>query len=71
MKSSLMKLREEMGFSQKGMAKRLGINESTYNQYESGARGIPADVARAACDILGVDTDDIFLTKKFTVRKEE
>lgn len=69
MKNRLIELRKQKGLSQMGMAARLEIAPSTYNQYETGTRTVPAEVADKIGNILGVDKSEIFLASKFTVSK--
>ena len=66
---TLESARKKMGFSQGEFAKKLGLSQSTYCQYETGKRAAPADVAAQICSILGVAQEDIFLPKTFTVSK--
>lgn len=71
MENRLISVRKQKGFSQLGMAYQLGIAASTYNQYETGARAVPAEVAERIGEILGVEKSEIFLASKFTVSKSE
>lgn len=61
-------IRRAKGYTQERVAKTAGIAVSSYNQYETGARSVPADVAQHVADVLGVEVSDIFLPKKFAVR---
>lgn len=69
MENKLIAMRKQKGLSQQGMASRLGIAPSTYNQYETGSRKVPADVAEKIGSILEVEVSQIFLATKFTVSK--
>jgi transcriptional regulator with XRE-family HTH domain len=66
---SLSEVRVEMGFTQDDMSKLLNVGISTYNQYETGARGIPAEIANKISDILKISRDEFFLPAKFTLSK--
>lgn len=68
-KSELATARCKKGFSQTEMADKIGIAVSTYNQYENGARNVPADVAEKIATILETKVSKIFLPNKFTVSK--
>ena len=66
---TLEEARKKAGFSQGGFSQKLGLPQSTYCQYETGKRDVPADVATQICRILCVAKEDIFLPKTFTVSK--
>jgi len=66
---SLEIVRKEKGFTQEQMAYMLGIAISTYNQYETGSRSVPAEIANKISGILSIEVAKIFLPKKFTVSK--
>lgn len=61
-------VRKAKGYTQEYVANNIGVATSSYNQYETGARCIPADVAERIASVLGVETGEIFLPAKFTVR---
>ncbi len=63
-------IRKSKGFTQEAVAGAVGIATSSYNQYETGARNIPADIAQKIADVLGVEAGEIFLPVKFTVSKQ-
>ncbi|CAG7586417.1 hypothetical protein PEPTYR26121_00336 [Peptoniphilus tyrrelliae] len=69
MKKTLAEIRDERRKSQKDMADILGIAVSTYCQYETGKRNVPAETVDNIAQILNIDKDDIFLPIKFTVSK--
>jgi len=48
-------LREKSGFTQAQVADFLGINRSTYSNYESGDREAPLDILEKSADLLGCD----------------
>jgi putative transcriptional regulator len=61
--------RKAKGFTQEQVAKGVGIGASTYCQYETGLRGVPADVANKIARFLDVEIGEIFLPTKFTISK--
>lgn len=69
MKKTLVEIREENRKTQKDMADLLGIAVSTYCQYETGKRNLPAEIVNKISKILNVNKNDIFLPIKFTVGK--
>lgn len=64
-------VRKARGFTQEYVANSVGVATSSYNQYETGARSIPADTAEKIASVLGVEVGEIFLPMKFTVREQE
>lgn len=48
----------------------LDIAISTYCQYETGKRNVPAEVVDKISNILNINKEDIFLPIKFTVSKQ-
>lgn len=69
--TKLTNLRKEKGYSLIGMAKLLGIGTSTYCQFESGVRTVPANVAHKISEILCVEFNDIFLPTRFTISEQK
>lgn len=69
MKKTLAEIREYNRKSQKDMADILGIAVSTYCQYETGKRNVPAEIVDKISNILNINKEDIFLPIKFTVSK--
>ena len=63
--------RKAKGFTQEYVANSVGVATSSYNQYETGARSIPADVAEKIASVLDVEVNEIFLPMKFTVREQD
>lgn len=60
--NNLKKLRKAKGIKQKEMAKLLGYTSIvSYNKVENGKRGLPADKALKATEILDCSLDEIFL----------
>lgn len=52
---NLKKIREKNGFTQEKLAKAIGLNRSTYSNYESGIRDIPYDVVERISNLLGFE----------------
>lgn len=69
MKKTLAEIREYNKKSQKDMAEMLDIAISTYCQYETGKRNVPAEIVDKISNILNINKEDIFLPIKFTVSK--
>ena len=57
---TLRKLREEKGFTQTELAKKLFVNHSTINRWESGARLPDATMIVRLADCLGADSNMLF-----------
>ena len=49
-------MREASGFTQKHVADFLGIQRSTYSNYETGDRELPLSVMEKLADLYGCDT---------------
>lgn len=58
--NNLKKLREANRFSQEQVASFMGINRSTYSNYESGDREAPLDVLEKASDLFGCELHLLF-----------
>ncbi|MGX2947168.1 helix-turn-helix transcriptional regulator [Enterococcus alishanensis] len=54
MKELLKKIREEKGFTQESLAKRLGIAKTTYSSYEQGHRQPSVNNAKKIASVLDV-----------------
>ena len=52
---NLCKLRKANNFTQEQIADYLGINRSTYSNYELGEREMPFDLLEQAADLLGCE----------------
>ena len=52
---NLKLLREVNGFSEKQMAQFLGVEESTYNNYESCTEDMPLETMEKTADLFGCD----------------
>ena len=57
---TLRKLREEKGFTQTELAKKLFVNHSTSNRWESGTRLPDATMIVRLADCLGADSNMLF-----------
>jgi transcriptional regulator with XRE-family HTH domain len=68
-KKSLSEARVEMGYTQDEMSKLLKVAVSTYNQYETGARNVPAEIVDEISRILKIEKSEFFLPTKFTLSK--
>ncbi|MEL7659570.1 helix-turn-helix transcriptional regulator [Acetobacterium wieringae] len=68
-KKSLSEARVDAGYTQEEMSKLLNIGTSTYNQYETGARNIPAEIVDEITNILKIEKSEFFLPAKFTLSK--
>ncbi len=63
----LAEVRKAKGLSQKEMAEMLELPRSTYCEYETGNKTIPADVAEKISKILNEPIASLFLPVRFTV----
>ena len=59
MKVTLKAARVNAGLTQAAAAEKLGIGESTLQQWETGKRCPRADRMGEICDLYGCSTDDI------------
>jgi len=66
----IVDVRKSKGYTQEFVAARVGVAVSSYNQYETGSRNIPTDIAEKIAAALGVKTDEIFLPVKFAIREK-
>lgn len=57
-------LRSKAEISQKEMAERLGLKQSTYSNYENNYNNPPISVIREFCEILDVDVDNFQIVAK-------
>ena len=57
---NLKLLREANNFTQQQMASFLGINRSTYDNYEAEERETPLEILEKAADILGAELSVFF-----------
>ncbi len=59
----IKQLRKEKGISQRDMAKSLGINVSTYSNYENNHREPSSEIIEKVSKILGVSVQDLLVPK--------
>ena len=52
--------RTELGYSQRDVAKMLGVSQACYQRYETGQREITLSVLKAIAVVLGFKPDDFF-----------
>lgn len=57
---NLMKLRENLGFSQDKVAEFLNTSREEISYYETGKRDIPLSILERASDLFGVELEDFF-----------
>ena len=55
----LRELRQQNGFTQQLIAKKLNIKQNTYSQYESGSREIPLQALKALAMLYDTSVDYI------------
>ena len=55
----IRELREDHDYTQREIAKRLGMPQPQYSRYEQGFRDIPTDILIALADIYNTTTDYI------------
>lgn len=69
-KTNLKELRKAAGVTQVQLAKIIGVAQSQYSSYESGAFTIPEDKLALIAETLGVGIDDIIVpTRKNPITK--
>ena len=56
----IKEVRKQRGFSQKEVAEAIGITQSQYSRYESGATNIPGDMLPKLADFFGVSMDALY-----------
>lgn len=67
---SLVDERIAKGYSQKEMAEKLNLPYSTYNEYETGKKSIPLEVALKIADIIQKPIELLFLPVRFTIYEQ-
>lgn len=60
---TLKEAREERGIKQVAVANALHVTRQTYAKYEDNPQIMPVYQAKAACEFIGCDWDDIFFDK--------
>lgn len=61
MRNGLRGAREKRRLTQQQAADALGLTKSGYVKKEHGERGLDADFIRRACEVFGVNPDEIIL----------
>lgn len=61
--------RVNLGLTQREMADKLNLPYSTYCEYETGKKSIPARIAKKIAEILGKPVSALFLPTRFTLSK--
>lgn len=59
MKLKLRELRERRGLTVSQMVSRLGVKDSRYRKWESGAAAMPLEYAMGACSVLRCSLDEL------------
>jgi putative transcriptional regulator len=67
----LISIREQLGFSQKDVADRVGIPRSTYAQYEVGRRNPTVPNAQQVSIVLGFDWTLFFAKESRNKRQKK
>lgn len=57
--------RKNAGYTQKEVAKAIGVHNQTVSKYEKDSSRIPFDLMERLCTLYGVSKDDIFFGKKY------
>lgn len=57
----LKAIRESKGIKAGTVAQHIGVSRQTYSKYEASPENMTIAQARAVCDFIGVELDDIFL----------
>ena len=57
---NLKKIRELSGFTQEQIAKSIGIERSTYSNYEGGTREVPYDILERLSNLFGCEPFILF-----------
>lgn len=57
--------RKNAGYTQKEVAKVIGVHNQTVSKYEKDSSRIPFDLMERLCTLYGVSKDDIFFGKKY------
>lgn len=58
---TLKEVRKQRGVLQKAVAEHLGISRQTYGKYENNQECMTIGQAKAVCEFLHCDIDDVFL----------
>ena len=63
--------RKNAGYTQKEVAKVIGVHNQTVSKYEKDSSRIPFDLMERLCTLYGVSKDDIFFGKKYEKNSTE
>ena len=66
----MSEIRRQYGFSQKGMAQRLGMNIRTYQNYEYDIHRAPAEFLYNFCQSVGLTVEEFFSWKASSPKPE-
>ncbi|MEQ9809226.1 helix-turn-helix domain-containing protein [Streptococcus jiangjianxini] len=69
-KMTLKALRANYDLSAKEVAEKLNIHQQTLLKYEKDSTDIPMSLLKKLADFYNVDTDFIFLGKKFVLKQK-
>ncbi|NLJ85315.1 MAG: helix-turn-helix transcriptional regulator [Firmicutes bacterium] len=69
--SMLREIRLARGMTQKEVALAIGVPQSSYCLIEHGKRPADCDTVRRICELLQVKQEDVFIPKRFAVRKRD
>jgi len=69
-KVTLAGARVTAGYSQQGLADKIGVVRETISAYETGKQKIPPAVLMAICYVTGFHVDDISLPTESTLSEE-
>ena len=58
--TNLKKLRDLFGYTQKAIANKIGVERSTYGNYEAGLREVPYDIIEKLSGIFGCESYILF-----------
>ncbi|NMB46478.1 MAG: helix-turn-helix transcriptional regulator [Firmicutes bacterium] len=67
--SLLRRVRVSRGMTQKEVALAIGMPQSTYCLIEHGKRPADWSTVQKICDLFEIAHDDLFVPKRFAVRK--
>ena len=68
---SIVEARMRTGLSQRDMADLLHLPYSTYNEYETGRKTVPAEIATKISEIVGEPVGSLFLPVRFAVSEQK
>ena len=68
---TLREARDKKGIKQNAVADALGITRQTYAKYELDPSIMTVAQAKAACDFIGCDVDEIFFGRVVSETEQE